>query len=71
MEQLSDRRRFSRYPCPGAAEILLSGKRWGYGTVSEISRGGCYIGTINPLPTGAESAAKGLPINRRYLLSAR
>jgi len=50
-----DRRRFPRYPCTGAAEILQSGKSWGAGKVSDISRGGCYIETMHPLPTGAEA----------------
>jgi hypothetical protein len=50
-----DRRRFSRYPCSGAAEIIQSGKRWGWGTLSDISRGGCYIETMHPLPTGTEA----------------
>jgi hypothetical protein len=50
-----DRRRFPRYPCTGDAEILQSGERWGWGTVSDISRGGCYIETMHPLPTGTEA----------------
>ncbi len=50
-----DRRRFPRYPCTGEAEILQGGKPWGWGTVSDISRGGCYIETNHPLPTGAEA----------------
>jgi PilZ domain len=50
-----DRRRFFRYPCTSEAEILQSGKLWGWGTVSDISRGGCYIETTHPLPTDAEA----------------
>ncbi len=50
-----DRRRFPRYPCAGAAEILQGGKIWGCGKVSDISRGGCYIETLQPLPTGSEA----------------
>ena len=50
-----DRRRFPRYPCTAKAEILQSGKRWGWGTVSDISRGGCYIETMHPLPIGTEA----------------
>jgi hypothetical protein len=50
-----DRRRFPRYPCTGSAEILQGGKSWGCGKVSDISRGGCYIETLHPLPTGAEA----------------
>jgi len=50
-----DRRRFPRYPCTGQAEILQKGKRWGWGKVSDISRGGCYIETMHPLSTGTEA----------------
>jgi len=50
-----DRRRFSRHPCTGVAEILRNGRRWCWGTVSDISRGGCYIETSQPLPTNAEA----------------
>ena len=52
--QLAERRRFPRYPCTGAAEILQSGRHSGRGTVSKISRGGCYIETTQPLPRGTE-----------------
>lgn len=50
-----DRRRFPRYPCAGDAEVLQSGKHWGFGKVSDISRGGCYIETMHPLPIGTET----------------
>jgi PilZ domain len=53
-EQLN-RRLSPRYPCMGAAEILQSGKRWGWGKVSDISRCGCYIETDHPLPNGTEA----------------
>jgi hypothetical protein len=52
--QLLEHRRFPRYPCRGAAEILQSGRHSGQGTVSKISRGGCYIETARPLPLGTE-----------------
>jgi hypothetical protein len=52
--QLSERRRFPRYPCTGTAEILQSGRHSGRGTVSKISRGGCYIETTQPMPRGTE-----------------
>ncbi len=55
MEEQSDRRRFPRYPCTGGAEILQSGKSCGWGRVSDISRSGCYIETMHPLPTGDEA----------------
>jgi hypothetical protein len=51
-----ERRRFPRYPCTGAAEVLViqSGKSRRWGTVKDISRVGCYIETMYPLPAGAE-----------------
>jgi len=52
--QFLERRRFPRYPCTGSAEILQSGKHLGRGSVKDISRGGCYIETTQPLPCGAE-----------------
>jgi len=55
MEEHSDRRRFSRFSCSGAAEILQEGQRWGWGTLTDISSGGCYIETNQPLPLGAET----------------
>jgi hypothetical protein len=52
-----ERRRFPRYPCKGAAEVLVlqSGKSRRCGTVRDISSVGCYIETMYPLPTGAEA----------------
>jgi hypothetical protein len=54
MGDMSDRRRFPRYPCTGAAEIFQSGQLWGWATVSDLSRCGCYLETLAPLPLGAE-----------------
>jgi len=55
MEEHSERRRSARFPCTGAAEILRGGQRWGWGTLSDISSGGCYIETDHPLPIGIEA----------------
>jgi len=52
--QLLEHRRFPRYSCRGTAEILQSGRHSGKGTVSKISRGGCYVETAQPLPLGTE-----------------
>jgi hypothetical protein len=48
------RRRLPRYSCAGTVEIFQSGKLSGWGTVSEIGRGGCYIETGQPLPVGSK-----------------
>jgi hypothetical protein len=52
MEDIQNRRRVPRYSCTGTVEIYRDGKRCGWGTVSEIGRGGCYIETGQPLPVG-------------------
>ena len=52
--QFLERRRFTRYPCTGSAEILRSGKHSEWGTVKDINRGSCYIETTQPLPSGTE-----------------
>lgn len=54
MEGNSERRRSPRFPCTGAAEILHGGQRWGWGKLSDISHGGCYIETDNPVAVGIE-----------------
>lgn len=48
------RRHSPRYRCSGAVEIYQHGSRWGWGQVNELSQGGCYIETANPLPEGTE-----------------
>ena len=50
----STRRRLPRYSCTGTVEIFQDGKLTGWGTVSEIGRGGCYIETGRPLPVGSK-----------------
>ena len=52
MSETSERRIYPRYPCSGAADILQNGKLWGWGKVSDISRGGCYLETDQTLPVG-------------------
>jgi hypothetical protein len=53
-----ERRRSARYPCTAAVEILQHGGRWGWGSVNEISHGGCYIEILQLLPIGAEARLK-------------
>jgi PilZ domain-containing protein len=54
-EDTSKRRRAPRYSCSGTVEMFQSGKLTGWGTVSEIGRGGCYIETGQPLPVGSKA----------------
>ena len=49
------RRKLPRYSCTGTVEIFQSGRLGGWGTVSEIGRGGCYIETGQPLPVGSKA----------------
>ena len=55
MGENSERRIYPRYRCSGAADILQNGKLWGWGKVSDISRGGCYLETDQTLPVGTEA----------------
>lgn len=52
-ENPMNRRHYLRCRCTGAAEIFQNGSRWGWGSVNEISRGGCYIELIQLLPIGS------------------
>lgn len=49
MQEMSERRRFTRYPCTGAVDIFQQAHPYGSGKVTVISRLGCYIETPNPL----------------------
>ena len=55
MDEHVNRRRLPRYPCTGTVEIFQDGRHCGWGTVSEIARGGCYIETNQPLPPGSKA----------------
>jgi len=52
MGEISERRRFPRYTCTGAVEILQQGHHCGAGIVTDISWLGCYIETVYPLTVG-------------------
>jgi hypothetical protein len=41
-----------RHTCAGAAEILEGGRLCAWGKVTDISRRGCFIETVNPLSAG-------------------
>jgi hypothetical protein len=44
-----------RYPCEGAAEIFQNGRCCGWGKLNDISRGGCYLETVNPMVAGSDT----------------
>lgn len=51
--EYKERRKHPRYPCDTGVRIQLergSGGFWG--TLSDISYGGCYVYTFSPLPVG-------------------
>jgi PilZ domain len=52
--QPSNRRKYPRYLCSGAIEILQCGNRFGWGRVNDISGSGCYIEIIQLLAVGTE-----------------
>lgn len=66
--EYTERRRFPRYPCDTGVLIHLEEGNGGFwGTLSDISIGGCYIYTFSPLGVGQvvvlEIKASGKEIN--------
>ena len=53
MVEYKERRRFPRYVCDTGVRIHPEKGHAGYwGTVGDISLGGCYVFTFSPLPAG-------------------
>jgi hypothetical protein len=51
--EYKERRRYPRYPCDTGVRIHPEKTTAGYwGTLSDISFGGCYVYTFSPLPVG-------------------
>jgi PilZ domain len=51
--EYKDRRRYPRYVCDTGVKIHPQAGTAGYwGTVGDISLGGCYVFTFSPLPVG-------------------
>jgi len=51
--EFKERRRFPRYPCDTGVRIHPEKGNAGYwGTLSDISIGGCYVYTFSPLSVG-------------------
>ncbi len=51
--EYKERRRYPRYPCDTGVRIHPEKGNAGYwGTLSDISAGGCYVYTFSPLPVG-------------------
>jgi hypothetical protein len=48
-----EQRRYPRYNCAGAAKLWQNGnEHWVAGRINEISRGGCYVEIMAPMPAG-------------------
>jgi len=53
MAEYKEKRRYPRYACDTGVRIQLDKSTGGFwGTLSDISFGGCYIYTFSPLPLG-------------------
>ena len=53
MPENVEKRKHQRYACDVGAEIRTENAKSGYwGTVADISLGGCYVNTFSPLPAG-------------------
>jgi Tfp pilus assembly protein PilZ len=51
--EYKERRRYPRYPCDTGVRVRPEKTSAGYwGTLADISLGGCYIYTFSPLPVG-------------------
>lgn len=54
-----EKRSHVRYVCDGGVEVRPEGGSGGFwGTLTDISLGGCYIQTFSPLPPGTHLAMK-------------
>jgi hypothetical protein len=49
----TEKRSHVRYVCDGGVEVRTEGTSTGFwGTLTDISLGGCYVQTFSPLPAG-------------------
>jgi hypothetical protein len=64
---MADRREAPRYPLILAAEVVETATGATLtGRSSEVSRTGCYIDTLNPVPLGSQvcSCGAGMPLSK-------
>jgi len=52
MTEYSEKRRHSRFTCDGGIEVRSEGTRGFWGTLCDVSEGGCYVQTFSPMPAG-------------------
>jgi|SRR5437588_128950 len=57
--EFQERRRYARHACDLGVEVKTADAKSGYwGTLGDISLGGCYVYTFSPLPSGSAVALK-------------
>ena len=57
--EYQERRQHPRHTCDLGVEVRTVDAKSGYwGTLGDISLGGCYVYTFSPLPSGADVALK-------------
>src|SRR5437588_12959677 len=57
--EFQERRRYARHACDLGVEVQTADAKSGYwGTLGDISLGGCYVYTFSPLPSGSAVALK-------------
>ncbi len=57
--EFQERRRYARHTCDLGVEVKSADAKSGYwGTLGDISLGGCYVYTFSPLPSGSAVALK-------------
>jgi hypothetical protein len=51
--EFQEKRKHARYPCDLGVEVRTADAKTGYwGTLGDVSLGGCYVYTFSPLPAG-------------------
>jgi hypothetical protein len=53
MKEYPEKRQNPRFVCEGGVEVRAAESRPFWGTMSDISLGGCYVQTFQPLPAGS------------------
>ena len=53
MKEYPEKRRYPRFVCEGGVEVRSANSRPFWGTMSDISLGGCYVQTFQPLAAGS------------------
>ena len=53
MKEYPEKRQHPRFVCEGGVEVRSANSRPFWGTMSDISLGGCYVQTFQPLPAGS------------------